>query len=339
MKGNSQMNSCVLGAGAWGTAIALHLMKCGHSVSLAPRRIEQAMLLTSIRENKDYLSGFKLPESLQIGYELEPILMEADIVFLAYPAKGVRAICERIVNETKGHDDIKLIVILSKGLEKDSFKMPYEIVRDYFPNTPVGILSGPSFACEVAAEGPTALSLAVEICSPIMEEIQENISNDKLRVYLTDDLKGVGYGGVLKNIYAIGAGLCDGLKLGDNAKSAYITRALNEMVSIGKSLGGRRETFYGLSGFGDLIATCFGEWSRNRTFGESLSKGVKSSQILDRQKTVVEGFVAVECLYQIARRDNLETPILDEIHAIIYNNKLPELALNNLMVRHLKTEF
>lgn len=339
MKGNSQMNSCVLGAGAWGTAIALHLMKCGHSVSLAPRRIEQAMLLTSIRENKDYLSGFKLPESLQIGYELEPILMEADIVFLACPAKGVRAICERIVNETKGHDDIKLIVILSKGLEKDSFKMPYEIVREYFPNTPVGILSGPSFACEVAAEGPTALSLAVEICSPIMEEIQENISNDKLRVYLTDDLKGVGYGGVLKNIYAIGAGLCDGLKLGDNAKSAYITRALNEMVSIGKSLGGRRETFYGLSGFGDLIATCFGEWSRNRTFGESLSKGVKSSQILDRQKTVVEGFVAVECLYQIARRDNLETPILDEIHAIIYNNKLPELALNNLMIRHLKTEF
>lgn len=333
------MNSCVLGAGAWGTAIALHLMKCGHSVSLAPRRIEQAMLLTSIRENKDYLSGFKLPESLQIGYELEPILMEADIVFLACPAKGVRAICERIVNETKGHDDIKLIVILSKGLEKDSFKMPYEIVREYFPNTPVGILSGPSFACEVAAEGPTALSLAVEICSPIMEEIQENISNDKLRVYLTDDLKGVGYGGVLKNIYAIGAGLCDGLKLGDNAKSAYITRALNEMVSIGKSLGGRRETFYGLSGFGDLIATCFGEWSRNRTFGESLSKGVKSSQILDRQKTVVEGFVAVECLYQIARRDNLETPILDEIHAIIYNNKLPELALNNLMIRHLKTEF
>lgn len=339
MKGNSQMNSCILGAGAWGTAIALHLIKCGHSVSLAPRRIEQAMLLTSIRENKDYLSGFKLPESLQIGYELEPILMEADIVFLACPAKGVRALCERIVNETKRHDHIKLIVILSKGLEEGSFKMPYEVVREYFPNTPVGILSGPSFACEVAAGGPTALSLAVEICSPIMEEIQENISNDKLRVYLTDDLKGVGYGGVLKNIYAIGAGLCDGLKLGDNAKSAYITRALNEMVSIGKSLGGRRETFYGLSGFGDLIATCFGEWSRNRTFGESLSKGVKSSQILDLQKTVVEGFVAVECLYKIARRDNLETPILDEIHAIIYNNKLPELALNNLMVRHLKTEF
>ena len=339
MKGNSQMNSCVLGAGAWGTAIALHLMKCGHSVSLAPRRIEQAMQLTSSRENTDYLSGFKLPESLQIGYELEPILMEADVVFLACPAKGLRALCERIINETKEHDHIKLIVILSKGLEKDSFKMPYEVVREYFPNTPVGILSGPSFASEVAAEGPTALSLAVEICSPIMEEIQENISNDKLRVYLTDDLKGVGYGGILKNIYAIGAGLCDGLKLGDNAKSAYITRALNEMVSIGKSLGGRRETFYGLSGFGDLIATCFGEWSRNRTFGESLGKGVKSGQILDGQKTVVEGFVAVECLYQIARRDNLETPILDEIHAIIYNNKSPELALNNLMVRHLKTEF
>ena len=339
MKGNIQMNSCVLGAGAWGTAMALHLMKCGHSVSLSPRRIEQAMQLTSSRENADYLPGFRLPESLQIGYELEPILMEADVVFLASPAKGLRAVCERIINETNGHDHIKLLVILSKGLEKDSFKMPYEVVREYFPNTPVGILSGPSFASEVAAEGPTALSLAVEICSPIMENIQENISNDKFRVYLTDDLKGVGYGGILKNIYAIGAGLCDGLKLGDNAKSAYITRALNEMVSIGKSLGGRKETFYGLSGFGDLIATCFGEWSRNRTFGESLGKGVQSDNILDGQKTVVEGFVAVECLYQIARRDHLETPILDELHAIIYDKKSPKLALNNLMVRHLKTEF
>lgn len=333
------MNSCVLGTGAWGTAMALHLLKCGHSVSLAPRRIEQAMQLTSSRENSDYLPGFKLPESLQIGYELEPILMEAELVFLACPAKGLRAICERIVNETKGQDHFKLVAILSKGLEKDSFKMPYEIVREYFPNTPVGILSGPSFANEVASECPTALSLAVEICSPTMEQIQENISNDKLRIYLTDDIKGVSYGGILKNIYAIGAGLCDGLKLGDNAKSAYITRALNEMVSIGKSLGGRKETFYGLSGFGDLIATCFGEWSRNRTFGESLGKGIESGQILEGQKTVVEGFVAVDCLYQIARRDNLETPILDELRAIIYENKSPESALNNLMVRHLKTEF
>jgi glycerol-3-phosphate dehydrogenase (NAD(P)+) len=143
----------------------------------------------------------------------------------------------------------------------------------------------------------------------------------------------------LKNIYAIGAGLCDGLKLGDNAKSAYITRALNEMVSIGKSLGGRKETFYGLSGFGDFIATCFGEWSRNRTFGESLGKGTQPDQILKGQKTVVEGFVAVDCLYQIARKENLETPILDELYSIIYNKKSPELALNSLMVRDLKTEF
>ena len=180
-----------LGAGAWGTAIALHLTKCGHSVSLAPRRIETNYTSGKYR----LLVWIQATRILQIGYELEPILMEADVVFLACPSKGLRTLCERIINETKGHDHIKLIVILSKGLEKDSFKMPYEVVREYFPNTPVGILSGPSFASEVAAEGPTALSLAVEICSPIMEEIQENISNDKLRVYLTDDLKGVGYGG------------------------------------------------------------------------------------------------------------------------------------------------
>lgn len=333
------MNSCVLGAGAWGTAVALHLHECGHNVCLVPRRIDHAMELTKYRENKDYLPGFFLPESMQVGYELSPILMEAEIVFFACPSKGLRDLCERILNETNQRDNIKLIVILSKGLEKDSFMMPQKIVNEYFSNIPIGILSGPSFASEVASGKPTALSLAVDICTPKMEEIQESISNDKLRIYLTDDTNGVCYGGVLKNIYAIGAGLCDGLNLGDNAKSSYITRALNEMVSIGRSLGGRKETFYGLSGFGDLIATCFGDWSRNRKFGESLAKGVESNSIIQGQKTVVEGFVAVHCLYQIARRNNLETPILDELHSIIYDNKAPLLALNSLMERHLKTEF
>ena len=333
------MNSCVLGAGAWGTAMALHLLKCGHSVSLVPRRIEHAMELTSNRENKAYLNGFKLPKSLQIGYELEPVLMEAEILFLACPSKGLRPICEKIQSDTKGLNHIKLVLILSKGLEKDSLKMPYEIVKEYFPAVRIGILSGPSFASEVAKGCPTALSLAVEICSPIMENIQRSISNERFRIYLTDDLKGVEIGGILKNIYSIGAGLCDGLELGDNAKSAFITRAMCELVSIGKSFGGRKETFYGLSGFGDFIATCSGDWSRNRSFGESIGKGLKPNNILGNQKTVVEGYVSVECLYKIVRSKSLDTPILDELYQILYKEKSTNLALNELMERDLKTEF
>lgn len=333
------MNTCVLGAGAWGTAIALHLIECGHSVSLVPRRIEHAMELASKRENSEYLPGFKLPQSLQIGHQLEPVLMEAELVILACPAKGLRKLCQHIQAAIQTTEQLKLILILSKGLEQDSLKLPDAIVQEYFPQTAIGVLSGPSYAAEVAAGAPTALSLAVEICSPTMEAIQESMSNDRLRLYLTDDVKGVELGGILKNIYAIGAGLCDGLSLGDNAKSAYITRAMNEMTSIGKALGGRKETFYGLSGFGDLIATCFGSWSRNRSFGESMGQGLEPQDIINNQKTVVEGFVAVDCLHQIAENKALETPILDELYGIIYRGTAPELALRNLMVRELKTEF
>lgn len=339
------MNSCVLGAGAWGTAMALHLIECGHSVTLVPRRIEQAMELTSNRENRDYLPGYTLPDSLQIGHQLGPVLMEAELILLACPAKGLRSLCQQIqqiqqIDEaTQSLEQLKLILILSKGLEQDSLKLPYAIVQEYFPKVVIGILSGPSYAGEVAAGAPTALSLAVEICSPTMEAIQESMSNDRLRLYLTDDVRGVELGGILKNIYAIGAGLCDGLNLGDNAKSSYITRAMNEMTSIGKALGGRKETFYGLSGFGDLIATCFGSWSRNRSFGESIGQGLEPKAIIHNQKTVVEGFVAVDCLYQIAEKKGLETPILNELYNIIYGDTAPKLALNNLMVRELKTEF
>ena len=332
------MNSCILGSGAWGTAMALHLNRCAQSVSIAPRRIEQAISLTKTRENDAYLPGLKLPDSIQIGYELEPLLMETNVLFLACPSKGIRSLCQRILKETKAQEHIDLIVILCKGLEQESLKFPYEIVQEAFPSMPIGILSGPSFAREVAQGNPTALSMAVNEITPKMEQIQNQISNDKLRVYLSNDIQGVQLGGILKNIYAIGAGLCDGLNLGDNAKSAYITRALNEMLVIGESLGGQKETFYGLSGFGDLIATCFGPWSRNRTLGQAVGQGADPQSIITDQKTVVEGHSSVESLHKIAHSKGLDMPILKELHAILYLNKSPKVALNSLMMRDLKLE-
>ena len=332
------MNSCILGSGAWGTAMALHLNRCAQSVSIAPRRIEQAISLTKTRENEAYLPGLKLPDSIQIGYELEPLLMETNVLFLACPSKGIRRLSQRILKETKAQEHIDLIVILCKGLEQESLKFPYEIVQEAFPSMPIGILSGPSFAREVAQGNPTALSMAVSGITAKMEQIQNQISNDKLRVYLSNDIQGVQLGGILKNIYAIGAGLCDGLNLGDNAKSAYITRALNEMLVIGESLGGQKETFYGLSGFGDLIATCFGQWSRNRTLGQAVGQGSDPQSIIADQKAVVEGYSSVESLYKIAQRKGLDMPILKELYAILYSNKSPKVALNSLMMRDLKLE-
>lgn len=332
------MNSCVLGAGAWGTAMAVHLQKNGHVVSLAPRRMEQAMSLASSRENSAYLPGIKLPDSLQIGFELEPLLIEAEVLFLACPSKGLRALCQRIQLEVSSMEQIQSIVILCKGLEPDSLKFPSEIVREFFPHIQISVLSGPSNAREVAIGKPTALSLGVYGEKSNAVHIQEHISSDCLRLYLTDDIRGVELGGVLKNVYAIGAGLCDGLQLGDNAKSAYITRALNEMIRIGYQLGGCKETFNGLSGSGDLMATCFGQWSRNRSFGEAIARGTEPDAILKEQKTVVEGYHTTECLFKMTDKESLNFPILNELYAILYHRKPAKASISALMSRDLKSE-
>lgn len=332
------MNSCILGAGAWGTSMALHLHRNCHVVSLAPRRMEQAMKLASTRENVDYLPGIQLPDSLQIGFELQPLLMEAEVLFFACPTKGLRALCHRIHSEVTSLDKLQLIIILCKGLEKDSLKFPSQIIKEFFPSVKVAVLSGPSNAREVALGKPTAVSLGLPNKDAFAESIQNTISSDKLRVYLTEDIRGVELGGILKNIYAIGAGLCDGLDLGDNAKSAFITRALNEMLHIGCELGGQKETFFGLSGSGDLMATCFGDWSRNRSFGESIVKNKDSFELMCEQKTVVEGYNTVKCLYEMLESKALNYPILNELYSILYQAKPVKESIDSLMNRHLKSE-
>lgn len=332
------MNFCILGAGAWGTAMALHLNRCGHSVTLVPRRIEHALSLASTRENTDYLPEYKLPHSIQIGYELEPVLMEAEVVMLACPSKALRALCEQIADNCSLAWELKLFVVMCKGLELESFKTPAEIVNELFPDVACGVLSGPTYAGEVASGQPTAVSLAVESRLVDAARYQEAISNASLRAYLTTDVRGTELGGALKNIYAIASGLCDGLKLGDNAKASLLTRSLNEMVQLGVALGGQKETFYGLSGFGDLVATCSGEWSRNRTFGQRVGQGESPKEIVEGQKSVVEGYRAADVVYRFCQSKSINAPILSQIHAICYEGKAPKAALLDLMTRDLKRE-
>ena len=330
------MNCLILGAGAWGTAMALHLHRCGHAVTLAPRRLDQALELASARENKDYLPGFSLPHSIQIGSELAPLLMEAEALFFATPAKALRQTAEAVAAQRSAAWQLRYTIALCKGVEQGSHKLPCEVLDDVFPDLINGVLSGPTFAHEVAGENPTAVVLAMQ--AEAAAGFQSAVSNGSMRAYWTEDRKGVELGATLKNIYAIGAGICDGLDLGANAKAAYITRVLQEMVTVGVALGGQRETFFGLSGFGDLVATCHGPESRNRTLGFELAKGSSVEAVLASRKSVTEGVTACEHLAEWCRERELEAPILFEIQAVLAGQKEPAEALRSLMTRSLKPE-
>lgn len=332
------MNFCILGSGAWGTAMAVHLARNGHTVTLVPRRIEAAMDLAQSRENKPYLPGIPLDNNIQIGLEIKPAIMEADVVFLACPSVGLRDLCGKLKEHLSSATRIKYFISLCKGLDATSLKRPTQVISEVLETTRTGVLSGPAYAREVAEGKPTALVLAVPGKTEESLAIQQSINNEMLRVYHSTDVLGVEWGSCLKNVYAIGAGLNDGLQLGDNAKAAYLTRALHEMAQLGVSLGGELKTFYGLSGFGDMVATCQGQWSRNRTFGEQVGAGMSPSEILKQSNKTVEGYWATAIIAKLCEQHQIEAPILNEVHAILYENKPPLAALKSLMSRQLKEE-
>lgn len=333
------MNIVVVGAGAWGTAFALHLSRLGHTVTLVPRRFEQALALASTRENTDYLPGFRLPQSLQLGHELAPVLMEAELVLLACPSQALRETAARVHAALGLATALRLVVSLAKGLELGTHLRPTEVLAAALPGRAVGSLTGPTNAAEVAAGKPAAMVLAATGADEaLLAAVQAALSGPTLRVYRSEDVAGVEFGGCLKNVYAIAAGCCDGLRLGDNAKAALLTRALAEMVRVGAALGAKAETFYGLGGFGDLVATCTGSWSRNRTFGQQLGEGKTAAALLAASKSVVEGYKTTRSFFELVRERGIDAPILAEIHAILYGGKPPAEALCALMGRELKRE-
>ncbi|OHE78912.1 MAG: glycerol-3-phosphate dehydrogenase [Verrucomicrobia bacterium RIFCSPLOWO2_12_FULL_64_8] len=332
------MNFCVIGAGAWGTAFSLHLLRLGHAVTLVPRRREQARTLDAARANADYLPGFPLPANLKIGHELKPVLAEAEVAMLACPTQALRTWCELIRDSLGPVTPLKLMVSLAKGLELGTHLRPSEVVRAVLPRFAVAALTGPTTATEVARGLPAAMVLATERIDPFLRQVQTAMSGPTLRLYTSDDLAGVEFGGCLKNIYAIAAGCCDGLRLGDNAKAALMTRALTEMVRVGAALGARTETFYGLSGAGDLVATCYGGWSRNRDFGQHIGEGRAAAELLAGRRTVVEGYQTTESFHCLCVERGISAPILAEVHRILFEGKKPAEALLALMTRELKRE-
>lgn len=332
------MNICILGAGAWGSAMAIHLSRFEHTVTLVARRIELAMEMATTRKNINYLPGYRFNDHIQIGSEVKPVIMEADTLFLACPSKYLRALCQNVRNHLGDARQLKSIIALSKGLEEDTNKTPVEIINEILPHYMNGAFCGPNYAAEVAAGKPTAIVFATPENNELTKSLQHAISNENLRVYTSQDIIGVELGACLKNVYAIAVGICDGLQLGDNAKAALLTRSLSEMVLVGTSLGGREETFYGLSGVGDLVATCNGVWSRNRSFGERIAKGESAMDLIEKHGLTVEGYRSTACFYQICKSKGLRAPIMEEVNDVLYHDKEPSVALLDLMTRELKAE-
>lgn len=335
------MKFVVFGAGAWGTAVAIHLARLGRDVSIVPRRAEHAAALMTDRENRDYLPGVAFPDGLAIAGEAGDLLAGADVLILGTPMAGLRDWCRK-AKQTGAFcwpaERPRLVLSLAKGVEAGTHLRASEVIASELPGPAVGTLTGPSFADEVGRGLPAALVLATTEHGDFADAVQAALSGPSFRVYTSDDLVGAELGGALKNIYAIASGCSDGLKLGDNTRAALITRALAEMIRLGNALGAKTETFYGLSGFGDLVLTCSGRKSRNHEFGRLLGEGGRIADLLANRKTVVEGYSTTESMRGLCVERGLEAPILEQIYKVLFEGMAPADALYALMTRGLKRE-
>ncbi|MEA2013390.1 MAG: NAD(P)H-dependent glycerol-3-phosphate dehydrogenase [Verrucomicrobiota bacterium] len=329
------MNICVLSDGGWGTAIALNLIKNEHNVTLWGPFADYIEEMKLSRENTRFLKGISLPDSLSLTSEIEEAVNNAEMLILASPSQFMRPVL-KLIKDCDYHD--KIFVDVAKGIEVVSLKRISEIVFEELGRVNYSVLSGPSHAEEVAKGVPTAVVVASEIAESA-NIVQDVFMNDKFRVYTSEDTVGVELGGALKNIFAIAAGICDGMRIGDNSKAALITRAIVEMGRLGKVLGGKKETFAGLSGIGDMIVTCTSGHSRNRHVGEKLGEGLTLEEIQKGMGMVVaEGVKTTNSAYHLAKKYNVTVPIISEVYKCLYSGKRPMNAINDLMTRSPKME-
>ena len=324
----------VIGSGSWGVALAMVLYKNGHEVKLWSYNEEEAKLINQEHKCK-FLPQIEVPESIICYTSLEETIKETEIVLIVTPSKAIRA----TLNNLKPFvDENQIFVLCSKGMEPDTQKVYTEVIKEILPNNKVAALSGPSHAEEVSQEIPTALVIAAETDEDALN-LQEMFASDKLRVYTNDDMLGVEMGGSLKNIIALACGMAIGLGYGDNTLAALITRGIAEIARLGVEAGAKRQTFYGLTGVGDLFVTCSSKHSRNRSAGILIGQGKSIDEAIKEVGMVVEGIYAVDGAYELARKYSVGTPIINEMYDIIHNGKTPQEATMNLMTRGKKTEF
>ena len=325
----------ILGAGAWGTAVGLVLAQNdAHRVTLWSARPEQAKVLHEKRENVRLLPGVPIPPSIHLTTDIIEATARADLLVVAIPTVHLRATLARVAGAIPRDTPVLSLV---KGIENNSFCRPSEIIAKTLGERPLAVLSGPSHAEEVARGLPTTLVAASEDLS-LARWVQQRFNTDRFRVYTNLDLIGVEFAGALKNIIGIAAGICDGLGLGDNTKSALLTRGLAEMARFGVALGAETQTFWGLAGMGDLITTCFSRHGRNRAVGQRLGQGEKPADILGGMDMVAEGVNTTRSVHDRASRMGISTPIASEVYRVLFENKDPREAVTDLMLREPKHE-
>ena len=328
-------NVSVLGTGSWGTALAFHLANAGHNVRLWGRNPELIREMTLRRTNAVYLPDIVLPPGVAPTASLEEGLHRSDIVVAALPSHGTRAVIRSAAPFVPRQ---ALIVSATKGLEQDTLLRASEVIAQEVRGArPIAVLSGPSFAIEVARGRPTAV--AVACVDPVLsEDVQREFRAAYFRLYASTDVTGVEIGGALKNIIAIAAGVVEGLGLGQNALAALITRGLAEITRLACALGGRRETLAGLSGLGDLVLTCTGSLSRNRHVGVELAHGRPISDVVAGMKMVAEGVRTTGAALALGRKHGIELPIATQMAAVLSGDRSAGVAVEELMVRPQKTE-
>ncbi|MCP2520952.1 NAD(P)-dependent glycerol-3-phosphate dehydrogenase [SCandidatus Aminicenantes bacterium Aminicenantia_JdfR_composite] len=328
----------VIGGGSWGTAFAIHLSSLNIETFLWIREPEVYKEAVKSRENKTFLPGYIFPGKLNPSNDLKNVVLNSQLIFIAVPSQYCREIYQSIAPYIGKN---KIIVSLTKGIEKKSLKTMSQVMEEIFNYDilhNLAVLSGPSFALEVMKRHPTTVVIASKN-KRVAQFIQKTISSYYFRPYINDDIIGVELAGALKNVIAIAAGIVDGLGYGMNSLAALVTRGLAEMTRLGIKLGASPQTFSGLAGMGDLILTCFGKLSRNRYVGYELGKGKKINEITSKMKMVAEGINTTWSAYQLAKREKVEMPIIEKVYEIIYENKSPGKAVEELMSRKLKEEF
>lgn len=329
------MKISVFGDGAWGTALAMNLLSNGHKVTVWGAFPDYLEEMKARRENFRFLPGVTLPEELEFESDAEKAVRTCDIILLATPTQFLRGVLKKMNGSVAPG---RLVINVAKGIEKDTFLLISQIVKEELGFVTFVDLSGPSHAEEVARKVPTAVTAAGENIANA-KFVQQALMNNNFRIYTSEDVTGLELGGAIKNVFAIAAGIIDGMKLGDNPKAALMARGIAEMGRLGEVLGGKRSTFSGLSGIGDLIVTCCSGHSRNRYVGEELGRGKKLATILnDMGMVVAEGVPTAKGIRFLAKQKNVDVPLIEEIYKVLYEDRSASEAILSLMTREAKNE-
>ena len=331
------MKATVLGAGSWGTTLALVLLENGHQVTLWTYKPEQAEQMRATRENPAFLPGITLPDTLVVTHDIESACTGCEMIVAAVPAQFLRSVISQIA-----HLDLEDTIVcnVAKGIENTTLMTMSEVLLDVLPTERrknIAILSGPSHSEEVSRGIPTAI-VSASYRLATAKAVQSAFMRPYFRVYVNEDIRGVELGGAIKNIIAIAAGIADGAKFGDNTKAAIMTRGVYEITRLGVKMGAQPRTFAGLSGIGDLIVTCMSRHSRNRFVGEQIGKGRPLMEVLGEMVMVAEGVASAKSVLDLSRKHRVEMPIVRSVNQMLFEGKDPHVATEELMTRDAKQE-